>query len=85
MATGRKWFSKLKPETCGPEFYTFYALRCSLESISEEAATRAKRLESLALDGQFEQCYREYLEFIEKKLPHTIKHFESEIKMEKPK
>lgn len=84
-AKKRKWFSKLEIDTCGAEFYTFYALRESLESISKTAKIKAERLEALALDGQFEQCYKEYFYFINKTLPEIIVHFENEIKMDGPK
>lgn len=85
MTTKRKWLTKIKAEEVGAQYTSFYAMREGLMSLTGQCVQMVENLEELALNGQFEQAYREYLEFWENKVPENRKHFENMITMEAPK
>lgn len=82
MSTGRRWLTKMDPSKCGPEFYTFYNIRAGIEGLSDKLRIKCKRMEELALEGQFEQVLKEYRKMIEKEIPDAIAQIEKGIKME---
>lgn len=70
----RVWLSRLDADKSGIGFYKFYSLRECLEKISGQCASRIERMETHALNGQFERIETEIIEFLEQ-LPKTKQHF----------